>query len=150
MLDIKFIRENKELVSHDAKVKRIKFNVDELIEIDDMRRDLQKKFDELRNEQNIASEKIVSASQAEKDEILSKIQGVKKSLKQIEDQLKNVMLEWQKMMVSVPNIPDISVPEGESEVAIGCRRGGTARAARVQFDFRARGDSFRKLGEREG
>jgi seryl-tRNA synthetase len=43
------------------------------------------------------------------------MQGLKSELQKEEDNLKKVMVEWQTLMLQVPNIPDMSVPEGKSD-----------------------------------
>ena len=52
MLDIKFIRENKEQVKEAAKNKNIKVDIDELLKLDEQRREAQGKIEELRAERN--------------------------------------------------------------------------------------------------
>ncbi len=116
MLDIKFIRENKDLIKEGARKKHIDFNVDELITIDDQRRQLMTKAEAKRAEQNAASEKIAQAkSPEERQELISSMTQVKADLQAEEEKLKEIMKQWQLLMVQVPNIPDISVPEGESD-----------------------------------
>ena len=115
MLDIKFIRENKDLITLAAKKKRIQFDVDKLLSIDDERRTLQKTFEEKRAEQNSASLEIVKANGPEKANLLEKMKFLKTEISEVEEKLKTVMPEWQTLMLHVPNVPDISVPEGESD-----------------------------------
>ena len=116
MLDIKFIRENKELIALAAKKKHINFVVDELITIDDKRRLLMASVEKKRAEQNAASEKISrSASPEEKQKLIDEMKIVKSDLEKDEESLKEVMKDWQNLMLRVPNIPDISVPDGESD-----------------------------------
>ena len=114
MLDIKFIRENKDIVAAGAKKKRIEVDIERLIEIDDKRKSLQASIDEKRAAQNIASNAIASAkSDTEKKEIISRMQTLKDTLKLEEESLQEILKEWRALMITVPNIPDISVPEGE-------------------------------------
>jgi seryl-tRNA synthetase len=115
MLDIKFIRENKDLVELAAKKKRVNFDVNKLIEVDDRRKSLLAKIEEKRAEQNQASQEIVRASGPEKSQILEKMKFVKEDLSAKEEEMKEVMKEWQTLMLHVPNIPDVSVPEGEDD-----------------------------------
>jgi seryl-tRNA synthetase len=116
MLDIKFIRENKELIQLGAKKKHINFNVDELISIDDKRRSLLTSIEEKKAVQNETSVKITTTTDAaERNILIAQMKLVKDKLKVEEDALQEIMKEWQKLMVAVPNIPDISVPEGESD-----------------------------------
>lgn len=115
MLDIKFIRENKELVERAAKKKHVEFDVDKLIEVDDKRKTLLGRVEEKRAEQKVASNAIVKASSEERDSILEKMKVLKESLEREEEELKTVMKEWQALMLLVPNVPDASVPDGEGE-----------------------------------
>ena len=116
MLDIKFIREHKDIVAAGAKKKHIDVDLDRLLELDDKRRELQVQADEKRAAQNVASNAIVATkSDAERQEVIGRMQEVKKSLQEAEEQLAEVMKEWRAIMLTVPNVPDISVPEGESD-----------------------------------
>ena len=116
MLDIKFIRENKDIVAAGAKKKRIEVDIDRLIEIDDKRKSLQTSIDEKRAAQNLASTAIANAkTDEEKKEIISRMQVLKDTLKLEEESLQEILKEWRLLMIAVPNIPDISVPDGESD-----------------------------------
>lgn len=119
MLDIKFIRENAELVQEGAKKKHIDFDVKKLLEVDDKRKILSQKVEEKRARQNKVSEEVAKAGQSgnmgEKNRLISEMQPLKEEMQKIEEELKEVMTEWQKLMVSVPNVPDISVPNGDSD-----------------------------------
>ncbi|HEY4480079.1 MAG TPA: serine--tRNA ligase [Candidatus Paceibacterota bacterium] len=116
MLDIKFIRENAELVQDGAQKKHIDFDVKKLIEIDDRRKELSQEIDQKRAKQNEVSEKIPTVPREEKEALIRKMIPLKEAVRKLEEELKNVMTEWQKMMVATPNIPDMSVPEGESDL----------------------------------
>ena len=115
MLDIKFIRENKEVVAAGAKKKHIDIDLDKLIELDDKRRELQLSLDTKRAEQNNASNTIVSAKDVDKKELIGRMQNLKETIKLEESALDEVMKEWRALMVRVPNVPDMTVPDGESD-----------------------------------
>ncbi len=115
MLDIKFIRENKDLIKMGAQKKRIPFDVDLLLQVDDTRRALLIKVEEKRAKQNEVGQKIASASPEEKQKLLSEMTLVKSELQKEEEELKDVMNDWRKLMLSCPNIPDMSVPEGKDD-----------------------------------
>ena len=115
MLDIKFIRENKDLVQQAAKKKRVEFDVDKLVSVDDKRKTLLGKVEEKRAEQKVASNSIVKASSDERDKILGKMKKLKADLETEEYALKKVIQEWQTLMLAVPNVPDTTVPEGDGE-----------------------------------
>src|SRR3989344_9449382 len=116
MLDIKFIRENKDIVAAGAKKKHIDADIDKLIELDDKRKELQAQIDEKRAQQNNASQAIAGAKdEKEKQGIIERMSEVKKTLQMEEESLVEIMKEWRALMVRVPNVPDISVPEGDSD-----------------------------------
>ncbi len=116
MLDIKFIRENKDLVAMAAKKKRITFDVDSLVKIDDKRREKLSSVEAKRTEQNAASEKIMKVeTPQERLYLIEQMKAVKESLQKEEEELKEILKEWQALMVQAPNIPDVSVPEGDSD-----------------------------------
>lgn len=116
MLDIKFIRENKDIVIAGAKKKHIEVDIPHLISLDDKRKELQKIIDGKRAEQNTASQKIVSIGDpVEKQKLIASMAEVKQIMQAAEGELEGVMQEWRGLMVRVPNVPDISVPDGESD-----------------------------------
>src|SRR3989344_4349204 len=115
MLDIKFIRENKDIVAAGARKKHIELDLDKLLALDDKRKALQASIDEKRAEQNVASNAITKASADERTSLIARMQGVKETMKLAEESMQEVLKEWRALMVQVPNVPDISVPEGDSD-----------------------------------
>ena len=116
MLDIRFIRDNKDVVIAGAKKKHIKVDIDCLLQVDDKRRALQVSIDEKRAEQNNASVAITGAKDdAEKQELISRMQNVKETLRLEEESMQEIMKEWRDLMLQVPNVPDMTVSEGESD-----------------------------------
>ncbi len=116
MLDIKFIRENKDLISEGAKKKHIDFDVEALLSVDDKRKSILTSIEKKRAEQNEVSEKIVKTSDAgEKQTMIAEMKTLKEGLQKEEEELQGVMKEWQTLMITVPNIPDISVPDGATD-----------------------------------
>ena len=116
MLDIRFIRDNKDVVIAGAKKKHIKVDIDRLLQVDDKRRALQVSIDEKRAEQNNASVAITGAKDdAEKQELISRMQNVKETLRLEEESMQEIMKEWRDLMLQVPNVPDMTVSEGESD-----------------------------------
>jgi seryl-tRNA synthetase len=116
MLDIKFIRENKELIIEGAKKKHIKFDPSDLIKADDKRKELLAEIEGKRAEQNEVSVRLPQLKDAgQKAELISAMKILKDGLQVEEEKLKEVMKEWQSLMLQVPNVPDVSVPEGNSD-----------------------------------
>lgn len=115
MLDIKFIRENLDLVKLAAQKKHMDVDLDRLMAVDDSRRELMAGIESKRAEQNEVSAKIPHASDEERQRLIASMQPLKESLQAEEEKLRGVMEEWQALMLQVPNIPDMSVPDGESD-----------------------------------
>ena len=115
MLDIKFIRENKDIVQAGAQKKHVKIDIAELIAVDDKRKETLTSIEKKRAEQNAISEKIPTASAEDRRKMINDMKVVKEALQKEEDSLKEIMKSWQDMMLRVPNIPDMSVPEGDSD-----------------------------------
>jgi len=115
MLDIGFIRENADLIKAGAVKKHLKVDLDRLLVVDDERKRLRQELDEKRAEQNRASHNIVRMEAAEKAKVLESMRHLKEGMAEVEESYKKAMEEWQTLMLSVPNIPDISVPEGTAD-----------------------------------
>jgi len=115
MLDIKFIRENKELVKEGARKKHIDFDVEKLLEIDDSRRALLAEVEDMRAEQNNAAQEISKSDEEKRNALIAESKALKETLQKKEEELKDVLGQWQTLMVQVPNIPDMSVPDGASD-----------------------------------
>ena len=114
MLDIKFIRENKDIVKAGAQKKRVKVDIDALIALDDKRKELLSSIEAKRAEQNTVGAKIASAG-ADKASLLESMKTLKSALQKQEEELKGVMKDWQMLMLQVPNVPDVSVPDGATD-----------------------------------
>lgn len=115
MLDIKFIRENADLVKMGAAKKHIEVDIDRLLAVDEERKTLRQDIDAKKTEQNRRSNEIQRAEGEERTKILEAMKQLKAGMAEIEEKYKTVMEEWQKLMLSVPNIPDVSVPEGADD-----------------------------------
>ena len=113
MLDIKFIRENKDIVQEGAKKKRVEVDLDKLIALDDERLKILKEVEDLRAEVNKVSNDITRHQDpALKVQLIEEMRTVKEDIKAKEEKLKKIMEEWQKMMLKIPNIPSVDTPEG--------------------------------------
>lgn len=115
MLDIHFIREHADIVKAGAAKKKITVDVDRLLAVDDERKTIRQELDTKRAEQNRRSAEIQRAKGEEREKLLEAMRHLKSGMGEAEERLKKVMEEWQRLMLTVPNVPDISVPEGESD-----------------------------------
>lgn len=116
MLDIKFIRDNLDIVKAGAAKKKITVDLDRLVEVDDLRRELITTIETKRARQNDVSKIITGgASDTEKQALIDEMKVLKEDLQKEQEKLDEVDREWQLLMVQVPNIPDMSVPDGDSD-----------------------------------
>lgn len=115
MLDIRFIRENADLVKAGALKKHIEVDIDRLLAVDDERKTLRQQMDDRKNEQNRMSDSIRLAKDEERERLIESMRHVKEGFAELETKYTAAMEEWQKLMLSVPNIPDMSVPEGDDD-----------------------------------
>lgn len=117
MLDIKFIRENADVVKMAAQKKRLLVDIDRLLVLDDDRRAKMTALETKKAEQNRVSAEIAKAGADSnlRDKLIIEMQALKTEMQKEEEALKIVMEEWQKIMLQVPNIPDMSVPDGASD-----------------------------------
>jgi seryl-tRNA synthetase len=116
MLDIKFIRDNKEIVVSGARKKRVEIDIEKLVALDDERLKILKEVEELRGEVNKVSNDIGRNQEAGlKIQLIEEMRVVKEEIKKKEEALKITMEEWQKMMLEIPNIPSPDTPEGPDE-----------------------------------
>jgi seryl-tRNA synthetase len=115
MLDIKFIRENLEVVKMAVAKKRMSVDLDRLVTLDDDRRTLMQNIESKKAEQNRVSDGIPLATPEARQSLISEMQSLKSVIQAEEEKLKPVMEEWQALMLQVPNVPDMSVPDGASD-----------------------------------
>jgi seryl-tRNA synthetase len=115
MLDIKFIRENLDLVRGSLDKRRSKLDLDKLVDLDNQRRKVLSELEKLRAKKNSANDEITSLLKAKKD-VKEKIGSMKTIAQQIdvlEDNLRGLEGELDKILLTIPNIPHSSVPVGD-------------------------------------
>lgn len=116
MLDIKFIRENAELVKEAAQKKNIAFDVAELLSADDNRKAILAEVEAMRSKQNEIADAVPRAENSEaREKLIAESKSLKDILQSKEVELTAAMHVWQALMVQVPNIPDMSVPDGKDD-----------------------------------
>lgn len=116
MLDIKFIREHPHLIKEAARKKHTTIDVDKLLKLDEERITLLQEVESLRAEQNTESSKVQNIqSEVQRVQVIEKLKELKEKLKEKESAYKTVLSSWEKLMYAVPNVPDVDVPEGESD-----------------------------------
>lgn len=131
MLQIAFIRNNKELVKERLAIRNFKEPtlVDSIVSLDDERKNLQFKFDETQSKINSASKEIGQLmAKGDKDAAEKKKEDVallKSSLQPINTKLSEVEKKLHDELIQLPNLPHASVPTGKTpEENVLVREGG--------------------------
>jgi seryl-tRNA synthetase len=133
MLDMKFIRENPELVTKAIINKNEKTDLKKVLELDKKKRELQFKFDNLRAEQNNVSKQIPELKKAKKDtsEIVAQMKDISNKIKELSAGLSTLTEELETELLNIPNIPYKDVPIGGESKNEFIREWGEKK----QFDF---------------
>lgn len=132
MLDIKFIRNNRDMVRAGVSAKGSPADIDRLLEFDELRRGKLKAIEALRSEQNAASEEIAKTTGGVRDEKIATMKELKERLQRDEQELVTLQKEFDALMMQVPNLPIGDVPVGKSATEnVVLREAGE----RPQFDF---------------
>lgn len=106
MLDIKFIRENKELIRQNCINRHVKVDIDRLLEVDELRRTAVQAVEELR-----ASRKAGSKGKPTAEDI-EKMRQVGEQIKEKEAVLANIETEYTELMMHIPNLTHADTPVG--------------------------------------
>lgn len=115
MLDIKFIRENADLVKAALKNRNVALDLDSLLNLDETRRKSLVELEALQQKKNLANTEITQLLKEKKDikekaasmkEISNKITELKNILKDIEPQVRD-------LLIRIPNIPSNDIPVGD-------------------------------------
>ena len=122
MIDLKFLRENPDIVKENIKKKFQDHKlplVDEVIELDEQARSAQQEADALRANRNSISKQIGALmGQGRKDEAMALKEQVSKDaarLAELEEQEKDLQEKITRIMMTIPNIIDPSVPIGKDD-----------------------------------
>ena len=135
MLDIRFIKENKDIVQAAAKAKNKPVNLDELLRLADERKELKSNIDEINQKRNLAA----------KEQNREEGGKLKKELEEVELRYTKVDKEFVSLMLKVPNIISPDTPVGQDETGNKVLR---QWGEKPQFDFAPK-EHF-ELGEKLG
>jgi seryl-tRNA synthetase len=122
MLEIQIIRDQKSRVISGLKKRgfsdeRLQI-LDQIIILDDQRKDVQTRLDSLLSERNTLSDEIGNlfkqGKAKEANELKAKVQSIKENADLLDQQLKSTISDLDGLMVTLPNIPHETVPEGKT------------------------------------
>ncbi|MDI6860659.1 MAG: serine--tRNA ligase [Caldisericia bacterium] len=131
MLDIRFVRNNPEIVRESLKARGYSDEIlDEFLRVDKERLTLLKEFEELKHNLNLLSKKVAELKRKGEDigdllleskELSDRVENIKEKLKIVEENLNEIILR-------IPNIPHETVPKGiDSSFNVEIRRWGEIR-----------------------
>ena len=117
MLDPKLLRSDLDTVVARLKRKHFDFDRDRFLALEEQRKALQVRTQELQHERNTSSKAIGKAKAQGEDiqPLLDKVASLGDELKAAEQELEALQAQIDELLLSVPNLPDDSVPEGDSE-----------------------------------
>ena len=142
MLDVRAIREDPDRFRKGLARRNLADAVDLILALDERRRQLTVRVEELRAEQNRSGKAIGRAEGEDKQRLIGEVARVSAEVKELEPQLEQVEAELSDLLARTPNLPHESAPDGfTDEDAVEVRRHGEPRA----FGFEPRDHAV--LGE---
>lgn len=117
MLDPKLVRSSINKIAEQLKKRGFIVDVDKFNRLEERRKNLQVKMQELQNERNVRSKEVGLAKAAGKnlEEVLKNLKALSDALKATEEQFGKTQTELEDYLSGIPNIPHESVPYGKSE-----------------------------------
>lgn len=113
MLDINYIRANRQKVEDAIHNKAYEIDLDEILKLDDERKSLSQKIDTLRQERNQISAQMKNGKPDKA--LIERGKELKKELSDLESKLSEIEPEYLAKLKLVPNVPEDDVPVGLSE-----------------------------------
>jgi len=134
MLDIKFIRENLDLVKQSLKNRNSKLDLDVLIKLDDERRTVLSKLEDLRAQRNKANDEIGALLKNKKDakEKINSMKVISQEIDQLDDKVKITDNDLAKILLTIPNVCHTSIPVGDPSKNVVVRSWGKP----YEFNFK--------------
>jgi len=134
MIDPKLLRNNIEAVNAALAKRGVQLDVQEWASLETRRKDLQSKTEKLQAERNAGAKQVgqIKKSGGDASEIMARMQAIGDEIKAAEVALSELQNEIEQKALSIPNLPDESVPAGKDEDDnVEISKWGTPR----QFDF---------------
>ncbi len=134
MLDARQIRANPEYIRAQLEKRNITGVLEGFLLLDEKRRDILGRVEELKSFRNSASQEVGRKKKEGQEplELMDKVRQMGQEIKVLDDQLKQVEIQIEKILLNIPNLPHESVPVGEDEASnVEIRRWGNPR----QFNY---------------
>lgn len=115
MLPLRFIRENETLVRERLSTRGGELPLDELLSLDNQRRQLLTQVESLRAERKQVSRAIGKASAAERESLITQTRALTSELGDREPALSSVQAKVEQLLLEIPMLPHASVPVGDAD-----------------------------------
>lgn len=117
MLDLRKIRENPDAVRAGLAKRGKETNIEEVLELDARRRSLLQEVEELKAERNRVSKEIPVRKKQGEDVsgLLARMKTVSDTVKDLDEQVRDVTARQNALLMTIPNVPDQAVPEGKDD-----------------------------------
>ncbi|NPV27851.1 MAG: serine--tRNA ligase [Firmicutes bacterium] len=114
MLDLKFVRSNPDKVEAALRKRGSQVGLAEFLAVDEKRRKLLVEAEQLKNRRNVVSEEVGRRKKSGQDaqELIIEMREVSQRIKNLDDEIKELENELEKVLLTIPNIPHESVPAG--------------------------------------
>jgi seryl-tRNA synthetase len=134
MLDIKFIRQNPEIVKKAISDRNYKFDLGSFLELDSERRKIISQIEELKALQNKISAELRPSSKKQDnlEQKKEKSKSIKQEIIKLEEALNTLEAKFYDKLYRIPNIPHVSLPVGDSSKNKIVKECGSKR----EFNFR--------------
>lgn len=147
MLDIKLIRSNPDILKKALLKRKDSFDVDQILNLDEKRRQILVEVEQLKNKQNSDSKMVPIYKKEGKDvaPLMEEMKNLSDKIKTLDSSVKEIDEELNKLLLTIPNIPNSTVPDGETdEDNLEIRKWGEPR--KFNFEPKAHWDIGEKLG----
>ncbi len=135
MLDIKFIRENADLVRKNCRVRNVDVDMDALLRLDAERLTLLQDVERLRRERNEIAERVKSASVEERPGLVERGKELKQLIAVKEADLAASEEPWMNLLMQIPNLTHPDAPVGENDAMnVEIRRSAEPKAVKDAKD----------------
>ncbi|WP_010246627.1 serine--tRNA ligase [Acetivibrio cellulolyticus] len=147
MLDIKLIRSNPDILKKALLKRKDSFDVNQILSLDEKRRQILVEVEQLKNKQNSDSKMVPIYKKEGKDvaPLMEEMKNLSDKIKTLDYQVKDIDDELVKILLTIPNIPNSTVPDGDTDDDnVEIRKWGEPK--KFNFEPKAHWDIGEKLG----
>ncbi|NLI34057.1 MAG: serine--tRNA ligase, partial [Deltaproteobacteria bacterium] len=116
MLDLKFVRENCDLVTEMMANRQMDMDLTPFLELDEKRRAILREAEELKHRRNVATDEISRLKREKKDAagLIEEMRSVSQRIRELDQGLEIIEQSFKEILLLIPNVPHHSVVVGTS------------------------------------